>query len=292
MSKNSDVSSRPDEGGGEGQDGPGPQQTAAAGGDAADHAASGRNPFVMIGGRVPDLVRPERLASVLNSEAMQHLVEAAKVPAGLYGGTQRQRRDWFAEAVFAAVRNWMGAAHQPPVREVAATAVELKLRLYDALSSRTAAAVAAVADSYRELIEAGWQPYGTVAPTLQAIRAGDTEALALLFGILPVRATPWVARHPYGRGAAFIGANAKELQQRGRPREVRWEQLAVRLGMVYELATGRLPGRGERSPFTSFFRLLVALLTERDLDERGDRLLRRVAKRRKAPPSPKAMPTG
>jgi hypothetical protein len=141
---------------------------------------------------------------------------------------------------------------------------------------------------HQELLEAGWQPYGygAVAPTIAAIRAGDMETLAFLLGILRVQPAPGNAGHPLGRGAAFVGVGTGELQQRGRPPSVRWEQLAVWLGVIYEFATGRAPGRGERTPFTTFFRLLVALLTESDLDERGDRLLRRVAKRRKAPPSP------
>ena len=63
---------------------------------------------------------------------------------------------------------------------------------------------------------------------------------------------------------------------------MRIEQLIDWLAIIYELATDRRPTLGVSSPFAAFVGLLLSILSDRDLSERGHRAVRRAVQWRKS----------
>jgi hypothetical protein len=243
------------------------------------------SPFGYFGSPLPGLISLSALDRILNDEAMQALIEAAKIPHGEMelGRRTIARQEYFANAVRRTVRNWLKTADEPPVREFAAELVDLQRRLYDALSSGTDEACAQAAAAYANLSSAALDAIPDLGrPSAEQIRTGDSAALNQLFGLVPIRATPRLDVHPFAAGAEYEGPGAQERHQRGRPRDVRCEQLLVWLMADYERATGRPPGRGARSPFDHFFRLLLSFLGDSDLSEVGDQAMRRSVRARKS----------
>ena len=207
------------------------------------------------------------------------LLSAAKVEAGSVVLIRRpvSRRRWFAARVNYMVKVWLDLAAQPAVREVAQELGELKARLWAALHRDAPEAVAKAADAYKGLSPAARGALrGRDHPPPQAIRDGDHAALTLLFGLIPVAAgTSLDGPKPFVTDADYQGPGQRELNQPGRPRDVRLEQLFDQLAIIYELATGRRATLGASSPFEAFVGLLLSFLSADDISERGHRALRR-----------------
>jgi hypothetical protein len=222
---------------------------------------------MLAGPRPEGLVPVEDLDRVLGAEAVAALVAAAKIPDGPvpFGAGSVSRREWFARALRGSVRRWAAEARAPTTREVAEELAALQRAAWDALCSGDAADLARVAAAYGGLSPEARAQVGChgapAAPTAAAVAAGDRGALELLFGLVPVEPGPVLGRHhPFGKGARYAGAGARELAARGRPRDARLEELARTLAVHYRLASGRLAGRGARAPFDHFFRLLLSFL--------------------------------
>ncbi|MFO1062231.1 MAG: hypothetical protein U1E53_35320, partial [Dongiaceae bacterium] len=119
--------------------------------------------------------------------------------------------------------------------------------------------------------------YGAVEAPSPAALVGDPAALQRLHGVIPVDlALSPRARRPLVKGARYRGAGAADLHRRGRPPQDNLEQLCRELASAYWLVTGRQISRGAGAPFAAFFERLLSILLGGDLDERGDRVLRRV----------------
>ena len=103
---------------------------------------AGDNPFALVGSPIPGLIGAEELDRVLDEDALAALVDAAKVPPSdlvfRHKAAPVPRRVWFARMVRATVRDWLGSAHRPAVREVANELGEFARRLHDALTECTA----------------------------------------------------------------------------------------------------------------------------------------------------------
>ncbi|MFL5333099.1 MAG: hypothetical protein ACJ8H8_07920 [Geminicoccaceae bacterium] len=202
---------------------------------------------------------------------------AAKIPP--------DRAAWFVTMVTAAVWGWLSTADHPPMRDVVPELVELARRLYDALSAGcTPEACAPAAAAYARLSPAALQASPDIdRPAGARIGEGEPAALHQLFGLIPVSPAPRGSRdHPFGRGARYRGRGAREAHQRGRPRDVRLEQLLCWLLAIYKTAAGREGGRGADSPFEDFFRLLLSYVIEEDVSDRGDHARRRSISARKS----------